>query len=93
MVGPIMKARKAMSHYRFSDMDLYGDSVALKNTDGRKVVVSADQEVYHRGKGKFGIYEELRDAHRKSKGYNPRVPRGKIGDGKNRHKSDKRKKK
>ncbi len=88
MVSAIMTAKEAKRRYGFPDMKEIGNSIRLRNTDGRPVVVASSQEVYMRGKGNFGIYGELRDTHRKSTGYNPGVPRGKIGDGDHRHETD-----
>ena len=90
MVSKIMTAKEAKRLYGFPDMKEVGDSIALRNTDGRRVVVASSQEVYMRGKGNFGIYGEKRDEHRKSSGYNPKTKRGKIGDGDHRHESDRR---
>lgn len=88
MVSAIMTAKEAKRRYGFPDMKEIGNSIQLRNTDGRRVVVSSSQEVYMRGKGNFGIYGELRDTHRKSTGYDPGVSRGKIGDGDHRHEMD-----
>ena len=90
MVSKIMKAEEAKKVYgnRFPDIKKVGNSVVLRNTDGKRVVVSSSQEVYMRGNGNFGIYGENRDTHRKSTGYNSGVPRGKIGDGDHRHEHD-----
>ncbi len=93
MVSKIMKAKKAKRLYGFPDMKEIGNSIVLRNTDGRRVVVHKDQEVYMRGEGNFGIYGELRDEHRKSSGYNPKTKRGKIGDGDHRHEHDYKRKK
>jgi len=95
MASAIMSAKEAKRRYGnlYPDMKEIGNSVALRNTDGRKVVVSSSQDVYMRGKGNFGIYGELRDEHRKSTGFNPKTKRGKIGDGDHRHETDVRRKK
>jgi len=93
MVSELMSAKEAKRRYGFPDMKEIGNSIQLRNTDGRQVVVSSSQEVYMRGKGNFGVYGERRDEHRKSTGYNPRNKRGKIGDGDHRHETDRRSKK
>ena len=82
MVSALMTARKAKEVYKFPSMELHGNSVQLNNTDGKSVVVAADQLVYMRGKGNFGIYEPDRDAHRKSQGYDGSSMSGKIGTSK-----------
>ena len=85
-----MKASEAKKIYEYPSLKRHGNSIQLKNSDGRPVVVASSQEVYMRGKGNFGIYGESRDAHRRSSGYNPNVAHGKIGEGDYRHESDRR---
>ena len=90
MVSKIMKAKEAKKLYgfRFPDITESGNSIVLRNTDGRRVAVDKDQEVYMRGKGNFGIYGELRDEHRKSSGFEKSSRAGKIGSGDHRHEHD-----
>jgi len=88
MVSALMTAKKATEIYEFPSLRVHGNSVELKNTDGVPVVVAADQLVYMRGRGNFGIYGDLRDEHRKSQGYDPSSRVGKIGVGTHRHEQD-----
>ena len=88
MVSKLMKADEAVDIYGFRSMKRHGNSVELKNTDGRSVVVDKNQIVYMRGLGNFGIYGDLRDEHRKSSGYNPSSRQGKRGTGDHRHEHD-----
>lgn len=70
-------------------MRSHGNSIELNNTNGKQVVVHADQLVYMRGKGNFGIYGDMRDAHRKSQGYDPSSHAGKVGTSStHRHEQD-----
>ena len=90
MVSKIMTAEEAKRTYgngyvRASSIP--GD-LALKNSDGRLVSIDPHQNVYMRGKGRFGIYEDLVDSHRKSGGFDPSTFIGKVGTGDHRHESD-----
>lgn len=87
MTGRIMTARQAKKHYGFPSMDSIGANIALKNTSGKTVIVGGNDPVYHRGNQNFGLYDDLRDAHRRSSGSDPKH----IGFGPNRHKDDKKK--
>lgn len=93
MVSKLMKASEALGIYDFPSLKRHGKMVQLNNTDGRSVVVQADQIVYMRGKGNFGIYGDDRDLHRKSSGYNASSRTGKIGTGDHRHESDRHRRK
>ena len=69
MPGPIMTAKQAAKIYgsKFSIREV-GNVVMLKNSDGRTVQVPKSQKVYHRTKGKFGIYTTAADIKRRSGG-------------------------
>ena len=89
MPGAIMSANEAVKEYghRFRGMRRVGGKVKLKNSSGKTVTVPKSKPVYHRGRGKFGIYSPARDAKRKGKGY---TPKNKTGRGKYRQTDDRR---
>ena len=78
MPGRIMSAQQAKKEYgsNFKSIKKSGNRVILKNSSGKKVSVSKNTEVYHRGHGEFGLYGHSRDAHRYKKGARDRVGKG-----------------
>lgn len=86
-----MTAKNAKKEYGYLDSILRnGNRVSLLNTDGRRVTVPDNQDVYHRGDGRFGIYSTDLDRKRLSRGASSH---DKVGTGIYRHWSDERKKK
>jgi len=94
MPGRIMTAQQAVKEYgtRFKSIEQTGNNVTLKNSMGKKVTVSKNTKVYHRGKGRFGIYSVSGDAKRISRGATTLGGKGAIGSGPYRHTSDYKKK-
>lgn len=78
MPGRIMSAQQAKKKYgsSFKSIKKSGNNVTLKNSSGKKVSVSKNTEVYHRGHGDFGIYGHARDAARYKRGARDRVGKG-----------------
>jgi len=87
MPGPIMTAKQAANIYgkKYSIREV-GKVVMLRNSDGRTVQVPKGQLVYHRTKGKFGIYTKEADQKRRSGGAGKR-PKP-VGTGRYRHTDD-----
>lgn len=90
MPGRIMTAQQAAIEYgkRFKSIKRIGNTVTLKNSMGKKVTVSKNTRVYHRGRGNFGIYLAAVDAKRICWGATTLGGRGAIGGGPYRHTSD-----
>jgi len=88
MPGKIMTAQQAAKIYgsTYRSIKKRGNTVSLRNSDGRSISVSKNTKVYHRGKGRFGVYSAARDAKRLSRGAtNLSKP---VGTGAYRHTSD-----
>ena len=83
MPGPIMTAQQASKKYK--GVTRKGNTVSLKNSDGRRITVGKNTRVYHRGNGNFGQYSASRDAKRFSKGAKTLKP---VGTGRYRQTSD-----
>lgn len=88
MPGRIMSAQQAKKEYGkdFKSIKKSGSNITLKNSAGKKVSVSKNTKVYHRGHGDFGIYSHAEDNDR----YNPRSlhnrkGEGRVGKGSYRH--------
>ena len=90
MPGRIMTAQQAVIEYgkRFKSIKRIGNNVTMKNSMGKKITVSKNTRVYHRGRGNFGIYSAKRDANRISRGATTLGGRGAIGGGPYRQTSD-----
>ncbi len=73
-----MSAQQAKRVYGayFKSIQKSGNRVILKNSSGKKVSVSKNTEVYHRGHGEFGIYSHAEDAARYKRGAKDRVGKG-----------------
>ena len=91
MPGPIMTAKQAVKKYgkKYKSIREVGSVVMLKNSDGRIVQVPKGQSVYHRTKGKFGIYTTEADIKRRSEGAGAKVKKP-IGSGPYRHTDDRK---
>ena len=89
MPGPILTAGNAAKKYKGKGIKRSGSKVTLKNSSGKKVTVQSGANVYHRGKGKFGIYSTTRDANRFEEG-TPRGKTNRIGTGSYRQTDDRR---
>jgi len=77
MPGRIMSAQQAKREYpHLRSIKKSGNNVTLKNSAGKKVRVSKNTEVYHRGHGRFGIYSHAEDAARYKRGSRDRVGKG-----------------
>ena len=85
-----MTALQAYKEYgrKYYSMKNVGNNVTLKNSMGLKVTVSKNSRVYHRGRGRFGIYSAKRDMDKISKGATSLGGKGAIGSGPYRHTSD-----
>lgn len=93
MPGRIMTAQQAVKEYgsTYASIKMRGNTVTLRNSNGRSITVSKNTKVYHRGRGKFGVYSTARDVRRLSRGAtNLSRP---VGTGVYRHTSDYSKKK
>jgi hypothetical protein len=89
MPGPIMTASDAKKTYKGKGIKSEGGKISIKNSSGNRVKVQGNTKVYHRGKGKFGLYTETRDKKRSSRGA---TSRDKVGSGRYRQTSDRRRK-
>jgi len=90
-----MTAQQAKIMYggKFKSMKQKGSTVSLKNSMGKVINVSKNTKVYHRGKGKFGIYSATEDAKRSARKRNvnrlpPKARKTTVGYGAYRHTHD-----
>lgn len=85
MPGRLMTAQQAVKEYGggCKSIKKKGNSVTLRNPKGRKTTVSKNQDVYHRGNCKFGVYSEANDRARYHRG-----AKDKVGKGSSRQKHD-----
>lgn len=90
-----MTAQQAVKEYgkRFKSIKQIGNNVTIKNSMGKKVTLSKNTKVYHRGRGRFGIYSATADAKRISRGATTLGGKGAVGAGPYRHTSDYKRKK
>ncbi len=87
MPGPIITASDAKKAYKGKGVKSEGSKVSLKNSSGKRVNVAGNTKVYHRGNGNFGLYTETADKKRVSRGS---TPKDRVGTGKYRQTSDRR---
>lgn len=73
-----MSAQQAKKEYgsHFKSIKKSGSNITLKNSTGKKVSVSKNTKVYHRGHGEFGLYSHSDDAARYKRGARDRVGKG-----------------
>ena len=68
MPGRIMTAQQAKKEMGdiCNSIKKKGNQVTMRNGQGKKVTVSKNKEVYHRGHCRFGVYSESLDKARGS---------------------------
>ena len=89
-----MTAQQAVKEYgkRFKSVKKVGNNVILKNSMGKKITVSKNTKVYHRGHGRFALYSATADMKRISMGATTLGGKGAMGSGPYRQTSDYKKK-
>src|SRR6056297_559992 len=92
MPGRLMTAQQAKKEYgkKYKSIKSKGNSVTLKNSEGKKTTVGKNAKVYHRGKGNFGVYSQAKDKKVSASGVNQRFGKGSygVGTGSYRHTHD-----